>query len=373
MFNSDPLTNRLNTSRTAIVCKQTTRLSLLTGSCLFAFSLLLGQLALAEASEKTPVTNESNKALKLASAQYLETPQQRVVDGLIEAINQATVSAQTSGRVSHIYFDVNDFAQKGDILLRMRDNDQQASLKVAEANYQQANSEYKRIKSLFEKQLVAKSLLEKAEAELKSTRARRELAQEILEHTVVRAPYSGILVKRHIEVGETAQPGKALFTGLSLESLRVSTNISQDMVQSIRQYNSASIIALSDTDNTNQKIIKTETMSINPYADPQSHTFLVRVTLPTGDHGFYPGMAVKVAFKTGEQRRLVIPLEAVIHRSEVTATYVMDKNQTLSLRHIRTGQVIHDQWVEVLAGLEEGEQVSQQPVIAVSLLKDNKP
>lgn len=97
----------------------------------------------------TAFSAESN--LAVATAQYQEVDRERVLDALVEAVNKATVSAQTSGRVSKIYFDVNDYAKKGDVLLRMRDADQQAGLKVAEANFNQANTESKRVNDLFAK------------------------------------------------------------------------------------------------------------------------------------------------------------------------------------------------------------------------------
>ncbi len=321
----------------------------------------------------TADTAAENTAVETAEAayarvQYLDIDKERIIDALVEAIHKATVSSQTSGRVSHIYFDVNDFAKKGDILLRIRDNDQRASLNVAQANFHQTDNEFRRIQELFTRQLVAKSLLDRAEADLKSATARLEQAQENLEYTVVRAPYSGILVKRHIEIGETARVGVPLFTGLSLEKLRVAVNLPQDIINVVRKHSHARVMAFND----NSKSIEASSMVINPYADADNHTFLVRVNLPEGDHGLYPGMAVKVAFKIGSVRKLAIPVKAVTYRSEITAVYVADERQKLSFRQIRIGRKINDDMVEVLAGLEENEQVSLDPLKAVKILKEQQ-
>ncbi|GMR16132.1 MAG: efflux RND transporter periplasmic adaptor subunit [Gammaproteobacteria bacterium] len=305
--------------------------------------------------------------IELATAQYQEVDQERVLDALVEAVHKATVSAQTSGRVSKIYFDVNDYAKKGDILLRMRDADQQAGLKVAQANFNQTKTEFKRISDLFAKKLISKSLVDKAQAALKSTSARLDQAQENLERTVVRAPYSGIMVKRHIEVGETARTGTALFTGLSLESLRVAVNLPQDIINRVMQHKTARLILPGE-----DKSISSTSMTISPYADETSHTFLVRVNLPSGDLGLYPGMAVKVAFAIGKIRKLVVPVSAVTHRSEVTAVYVMNEKKQISMRQVRVGQKINDEMIEVLSGLEENEQVATDPVKSVSYLKEQQ-
>jgi len=316
-----------------------------------------------EVEKQSAITN-----IKTAKVIYHTIQQTRVLDALVEAVNKATVSAQTSGRVSKIYFDVNDYAKKGDVLLRMRDKDQQAKLKVTQADYNQALTEFNRAQELHTKQLIAKSLVDKAESSLKSAAARLEQAQENLERTVVRAPYNGIMVKRHIEVGETARSGAALFTGLSLDSLRVAVNLPQDIINQVRLHKSARIKLINNTNKT----VTSSSMIISPYADADSHTFLVRVNLPEGDHKLYPGMAVKVEFIIGSNRILMIPASSIIHRSEVTAVYVMDSNQKLSMRQIRAGSTTDDNQVEVLAGLSENEKVSLDPISAVRYLKEQQ-
>ncbi len=308
-----------------------------------------------------------SSVLKLVPAQYQQVDQERVLDALVEAVHKATMTAQTSGRVSKIYFDVNDYVKKGSVLLRMRDKDQQAKLNAAQAKFNQAETEFNRVQELFQKQLVAKSLVDKAESVFKSSLARLDQAQENLERTVVRAPYSGIVVKRHIEVGETARPGAALFTGLSLETLRVRVNLPQDIINLVRLHKKARVLSLVGSD----KSIIAKSMTISPYADADSHTFLVRVNLPAGDHGLYPGMAVKVAFATGKIQLLQVPLSAVTHRSELTGVYVMNNKQQLSLRQIRAGHPLNNGMIEVLAGLQENEQVVTDPVMAARFLKEN--
>ena len=304
--------------------------------------------------------------IKLIPVEYQQVDEERVLDALVEAVNKATVSAQTSGRVSKIYYDVNDYVKKGAVLLRLRDKEQRAKLRAAQADFNQAESEYNRVSELYLKKLSAKSQVDKVESQLKSASARLDQAQENMQRTVVKAPYSGIVVKRHIEVGETARPGAALFTGLSLESLRVVVNLPQDIINTVRQQKMARVLLPND----NSKSVESTSMVISPYADAQSHTFQVRVNLASGDHGLYPGMAVKVAFSMGKVNKLQLPVTAVTHRSEITAVYVMDSKQKLSMRQIRVGQRLSNGMIEVLSGLEQGEQVATDPVRATAYLKE---
>lgn len=303
--------------------------------------------------------------LKSAEATLQLIAQEQVVDAVIEAVQQSTVSSQTSGRITEVLVDVDDYVNKGDIIVRFRDREQQAALKAATARAEEARSSFNRMKDLLARKLVSRAEYDKAQAALKAANAAREQAQEQLEHTVVRAPYSGIVVKRHVEPGETANPGQPLMTGLSLEKLRAIAEVPQSHIVSVRKLARARVIFPTQ----NNASVEGDTITISPYADPVSHTFKVRVDLPVGQHGVYPGMFAKVAFVTGEIERLLIPAEAVVHRSEVTGVYVI-KGQQISFRQIRVGKHLSDGKLEVLAGLDAGENVALEPIRAGVMLKE---
>jgi len=215
---------------------------------------------------------------------------------------------------------------------------------------------------------VAKAAFDTAEANFKAARAALDQAQEQLEHTVVRAPYSGIVVKRLIEVGEVANPGQPLMAGLSLERLRAVAEVPQMYIDTVRSLSKARVL-LSDGDTPSVEGVK---LTISPYADTASHTFKVRVDLPPGQHGVYPGMFAKVAFTTGEEQRLLVPAAAIAHRSEVTAVYVVQEGDRVEMRYVRVGRSLPDGNVEVLAGLSAGEKVALDPIRAGIYLKNQR-
>lgn len=291
-----------------------------------------------------------------------ELPVERVLDGQLEAVNQATVSAQVSGRVVKVNVDVGDYVKKGEPLIQFRAKDQQARYDAAKANHAEALAEYKRIKEVYARKLVAKSALDKAEARLKAAKANLDQATEALENTLVRAPYSGIVVKRHIEPGELANVGQKLLTGLSLESLRANVEVPQSIIQSVREHKQARIV-LPDGES-----LMASKMTISPQASPMSHTFLVRVDLPEGDHHVYPGIFTKVAFVVGKETQLMIPVKAVAYRGEVSAVYVKASDGSLQLQQVVLGRKVGDDIV-VLAGLSEGTQVALDPVQAAVQVK----
>jgi len=304
--------------------------------------------------------------LETAPAVMRELPRERVLDALVEAVREATVSAQINGRVVKIYYDVDDYVKKGAVLLKFRDTEVRARFEAAKANYDEARTAWQRVKELFAKNLVSKSQMDKAEARLKSAKARLDEARENLANTQVRAPYSGIVVKRHVEVGELARVGQPLFTGISLEELRATANVPEDIINVVRANQQARVIL----DRTNGQSVAAASLTISPYADPATHTFNVRVNLPRGNYHIYPGMFTKVAFLLGKNRELVIPRRAVAHRSEVTAVYVRDQAGRIAFRQIRVGRQAGDQ-VVVLAGLGEGEQVVLDPVKGAAAYKEH--
>lgn len=310
------------------------------------------------------VGNAFATELPTASVQQVQSQKLSVIDATIEAVQQATISAQTTGRILEINVDVDDYVEKGKVIIRLRDKEQRAAFDAAKARFEEAQSEFKRVQEIYAKKLVAKAALDRAEAQLKATRAAMQQAQESLDHTVIRAPYSGIVVKRLVEVGETARPGEPLMTGLSLEKLRAVVNLPQSLIYTVRQHQQAWVWVGPERETR----VKAESLTISPFADPDSHTFLVRVNLPIGDHHIYPGMYTKVAFVSGEEARLAIPAQAVAHRSEVTAVYVKDAKGALSLRQVRLGEVLPDNQIEVLAGLSAGETVVLDPVAAAAAI-----
>jgi RND family efflux transporter MFP subunit len=319
--------------------------------------------------------------LETAAAEYISVPEEIVLDGVVEAVRQATVAAQTSGRVAEINFDVDDLVPKGEVIVRLHDIEQQARLDKAEgglqdaqARYDKADSTRRRELNLFREKAGSQAAVDAANAEFKtaqaalgSARAQLAEASEQLEHTLIRAPYSGIVVERHIEVGEMVQPGTLLMTGLSLDSLRVTTQVPESLISTLRRFQTASVILPGPKDGR----AEAAQLTISPRADTTTHTFEVRLQLPALEEPLYPGMSVKVAVTTGEAERLLVPVRAIVYRSEVAGVYVVDAHG-VHFRQVRPGRHYAGDLQEVLAGLSAGERVALDPVRAAILLKNTQ-
>lgn len=336
-------------------------------------SLLLGVLALLGGQL---LAVPARAELATAAVEQAQLPREYRLDGTVEAIHQSTLSAQTSGQVQQVLVDVDDFVEQGALIIRLKDTEQSARYAQAEANLQAANAalqeaqrEYTRIEGIYARKLVSKADMDRVTAALKKAKAQQasasaalKQASEQLEYTRIRAPYTGIVTKRHIEAGETAHPGQPLITGISLDELRVSVDVPQSLINAVREHGQARV-QLPDGD-----WLTATKLTVFPYADANSNTFKVRADLPSGAKGVFPGMSLKVAFTVGSETVLTVPEQAVVHRAEVTGVYVLDDQGRLTLRHVRTGRVL-DGKVVVLAGLHAGEQVALDPVAAGVALK----
>lgn len=302
-------------------------------------------------------------------------PVERVLDGRIEAVNQGTVSAQTSGRVAEILYDVNDFVPAGAVILRLRATEQRASLEQAQAALREAQAReaevqtrYTRIRGLYQDSAASKSQLDAVAAErdaavarLAAARAALQAAREGVSYTEVRAPYAGVVTQRHVQPGESVSPGTPLVSGLSLQYLRVTVDLPQSVVERVREIRKAAIYV-------NGKRIEAKGLTIFPQASPESNTFRARIDLPENAADLYPGMLVKVGFVVGEAKRLLIPARALVERGEVTAVYTLNDGDRIALRQIRLGTRFADR-IEVLAGLIEGDRVILDPLAATLALR----
>lgn len=338
----------------------------------------LSKLTIAAALVLLAATKAGAAELPFATQTATAAPVVRTsnFDGIVEAVNQSTVSAQISGRIMEVRFDVDDVVEQGQIIIRFDDTRQRASLRRAEAALSEARArvselatEFDRARKLLAQGTIPKARFDAVKADFDAARSRLDAARadrvqagEQLAYTQVRAPYGGVVTKRHVEIGEVASAGQALMTGFSLDTLRVRVDVPQQYAETLRRGARAAIVF-------GGRRLKPGALTIFPYASASSSTFRVRASLTEKPDGLYPGMLVKVSFETGRQEQVTIAREAVAYRGELVAVYVVGENGAVSLRQIRPGRELPDGRIAVLAGLKAGETVALDPVAAGIYLK----
>jgi RND family efflux transporter MFP subunit len=335
--------------------------------------IALGLAACGAGEESTVATRASGADLKTAPVELREAELTYSAEAVLEAVRQSTVAAQIPGRIVDIRFDVGDYVKKGEVIVRIDERAvaqaaaaSEAQVAEAQAALANARASYERSKQLLAQKFISQSALDRAEAEYKAAQARvtallagaGQAATEASFATVV-APYSGIVAARHVELGEMAAPGKPLMTGFDPTTLRAVASVPQAQVGAIRALAKARVEVPSIG-----KWLDVRTVTIVPAADPRTHTTRIRLDLPGDVRGVYPGVYARAHFVTGRALKLLVPREAILRRSEVTAVYVVGEQGAVSLRQIRLGSAGDERALEVLAGLKPGERVALDPVKA---------
>lgn len=287
-------------------------------------------------------------------------------EAVVEAIQQATVGAQVPGRVLEVKADAGQTVKKGDVLMRIDAREAAEAARAAEAQYANARVHYERTKSLVAQKFMSAAALDKAKADFDAAAANRAAAGASQSHATILAPITGIVARRHAELGDMAMPGTPLFTIYQPGGLRVTASIPQYRLKDMRAVKTARV----EFPESGQWVDATA-VQVLPTADAATHVSQVRVTLPTVPEAT-PGMFARVHFVTGQAEKLTVPASAVLRRGEVAAVYVQAADGRLSLRQLRLGDALGRGEIEVLAGLATGDQVVSEPVKAAIQLKSGQ-
>ncbi len=295
-----------------------------------------------------------------SSAATIKAEQKSLADlvqlqGVVEATNAATVSAQVSGRVERVLVEVGDKVPAGATIVTITSVDQyqaltqaESQLAAAEANLTAAQQEYDRVIRLVEQKLVpvaerdrVQANLDSAKAQQRSAKAAVARAQEQLSYTEVKAPYGGVVSARLVEPGELVQPGTPLMSGFDPAELRIHVDLPAPYAAAAQRFAWARVAG-----------IEPSQFLVFPTADQQTGTQRLRLNLPA-DTGFLPGQWQTVSVKVGEHAGVVVPAAAVYRQGELTMVKLADD----SWRAVRLG-ARYGADVEVVSGLDAGEVVS---------------
>jgi len=291
-------------------------------------------------------------------------------EGIIEAQQQTEVAAQVSGRVLEVRADAGQAVKKGQVLMRLDAREASEAVAAAEAQYINAKASYERNRRLVEQKFLSPAALDKTKADYDAAAANRAAATATQSHALILAPISGIIARRHAEMGDMAQPGRPLFTLYAPGALRATASVPQYRLREVRQVSQAQVLFPELG-----KRLDSASLTLLPTVDAATHVAQVRVNLPAKADalvGVTPGMFVRVQFLTGSVTKLTVPAASVVHRGELAAVYVQAADGAISLRQLRLGEAVGDGEVEVLAGLAAGEKLIADPVKAAIALKAGK-
>jgi multidrug efflux pump subunit AcrA (membrane-fusion protein) len=172
------------------------------------------------------------------------------------------------------------------------------------------------------------------------------------------APFSGVIVAKHVELGDTVQPGMPLLSYADTRHLQIKVDIPARLMPGVKK--GMTIPAKLDVGGAR---VDTRVAQIFPMADPQRHTVTVKLDLADGAPGG-PGMYAEVTIpdvSTPTRSQPTVPKSAVIWRGSLPAVLVVTNNGEPELRMIRIGGFVGSDSVSVLSGLQTGERILANP------------
>lgn len=295
------------------------------------------------------------------------------LDGVVEAVRQATVAAQATGRVASLRVKVGDKVHAGQVLATIDDRDTQTGVARSQAQVAQAEAELanalanvQRTRDLRQQGFVSQAALDAAESQYKAARAGREgagagaqqarLAQSF---TQVTAPFDGYVLETLSQAGDLAVPGKPVAVVYAPQPLRVVVQVPASQAGLAR---SAQSVEMQLPGAAGQWLAPAAWQGVTA-ADPVTQTVTWKLDVPAAAAAqFMPGQQTRVRFAGGTAQRMVVPLTAVLRRGELTGVYLAS-DKGFVLKAVRLG-VQRGEGIEVLAGLRPGDTVAVDAVQA---------
>ena len=291
--------------------------------------------------------------------------------GTFVAVNGTDVTTEAGGVVRSIEFDAGQPVAAGAVLVRLNTANEDATLKALQASAQLARVQADRWQKLSRDQLVSKDDAQQKLTAAATAQAQVEAQRALVAQKTIRAPFSGVLGIRKVNLGQYVAPGAAVVSLQQLDPIYLDFSLPEQeigkMVVGTRIR--ASVDALPG------QVFEGEVTAIEPQVDANTRNFKVQATLPNPDRAVRPGGFAKVGFDLGGARDVVvIPQTAVSFNPYGNAVFVVSKVKrkpgekdmqgkpltgdkfVVTQRFVKTGATRGD-LIAVTDGLKPGEQV----------------
>ena len=288
------------------------------------------------------------------------------VRGTVQAARQANVSSRVMGPVVALKVRAGAKVAKGQILLEIQPETSEGQLAQAQGGLAQANAalslaerNYQRYEALHAEKAasdleldMAKMQFEQAHGAVTQAEGAVRAASSVAKESIVRAPFAARVMDTMVEVGDLAAPGRQL---VRLESLK-----EQQLWLTVREADNHRVEIGQEVEARFDSrpeigVVTCRVVEIVPSADSATHTFTVKVALEGLD--VRSGLSGRALLPGDPAEHLAVPSSAVHRRGGLELVVVRAADGTARTRAVTTGQVLADDRVEVLSGLEAGSEV----------------
>jgi RND family efflux transporter MFP subunit len=325
----------------------------------------------ARESHVPDAAGERSLSAPVARAERLEVPRTLELYGTVEADRTASVSSRVTAQVTAVHAAAGDSVRRGQVLLEIdpqaaRGQVAQARGALAQASAALALTErnYERYRALAESDSASELELDMARMEYERSRGAVEQAEgalaaasSVAADSRVTAPFDGRVVRRMVEVGDMAAPGRPL---LSLESgtvRRAALRVPESAVAAGALEIGSPVEVRIDA-RPDLGVLTGRVVEMSPGSDPMAHAYDVKVELPEADAPPATGFAVRAAVPVGSREAVAVPAAAVLSRGGLELVVTVGEEGGTASRAVTVGATLPDGRVEILSGLQGGERVA---------------
>ena len=289
--------------------------------------------------------------VELASVRVGQAVELVYATGFVEAQQPVSVSARLTAPVRQVLADEAQRVARGQPLILLDDEEQRHALQQAAAQRRVAQQDEQRAVTLFAKGWVTRAARDSAVAAAQSGRAAEESARARLDQMIVRSGIDGVVLRRDVEPGDLASPGRVLMTLGDPSRIWITATIDERDVARIQPGQEA----LMASDAWPGRVLRGHVREVTPGGDPEQRAFRARI-VTDGAVALPLGLTLEVNIVTRRaQRALLVPASAI----EEGKVWIV-RGHRVHAKTVRTGIAGTDE-VQILSGLSRGDMVVKAP------------
>jgi membrane fusion protein (multidrug efflux system) len=276
--------------------------------------------------------------------------------GSLVAIQGVYVTNEVAGLVEKINFKSGQRVDKGALLLQLEDSVDQAELNGLLAEQRLAELQFERAERLLKQKSVSRSVYDEARAQLDNARARVASKRAALQKKQIRAPFSGQLGIRQVDLGEYLAPGSPIVLLQALDPIYLNYSLPGRYFSTLSPGQKVTLKVQAYSDQTFTGRIT----AINPGIDPENRNVQVQATLDNPKHHLRPGMFAEVRTLLPEREQvLTLPRTAITYNPYGDMVFIIREKKgdlVVQQQQVQTGKVRGGR-VEIVKGLQTDERV----------------
>jgi membrane fusion protein (multidrug efflux system) len=270
----------------------------------------------------------------------------------IEAKRQVEILAKVSGQVIKLPAEEGVVVKTGDLLAKLDEDELGINFMQTQVAMETDKSMYERAKNMLEKDLIAEEAYETTRLQYQSSKAAYEAARLQLEYTNIRAPFSGIVTARNIELGQRVNANTSLFMLADFDPLRAKIYVPEKQIGRIFVGQMAKLTAEAQPGLEFSGVVQ----MVSPVVDPTSGTSKITIDINDINGKLKPGMFATVFITTDTHNEaLIIEKKSLILESDRDQVYIYQEGKAHKVT-LQTGFATGEN-LEVLSGLKEGDLV----------------